>query len=258
MKYRLWLLGLSVLAGACATPAVVGSVTIDEWCRATSPEECFLAASAVASGLDPICLANGPTYQEVVDGCSDDQPPVTTIPGPAPSTTGYDLEAIEAAVETALISSHPDGRFIVVLQLPERVSMREASALAASIAGELVAVWRTDEVCVTGFGAEGTQPSRFAYVDGVSRAAKERAAAEAASTPITGRHIVEALWDRMAEEAEALLEPGVALAAVAVDVRIGDIPAIRADSRFAAVNLAHPTSLEFSVDLEPATPADCG
>ena len=107
-------------------------------------------------------------------------------------------------------------------------------------------------------GTGGLEPSRFARVDGIERAAAERAAADAATTPITGRHIVDAYWARMADEARALQVPGVMLAAIAMDVRIGAIPDLRADQGFTSVSLVLPASFEFSIDLDPVAPVDCG
>ena len=258
MRHRVWFTALVVLAASCGTPTVVGADPLHEWCRSATPEDCYQGALAIAAGLDPSCLAFGPTYQDVVSGCADDQPPVTTIPGPT-SSTNFDTSAIERTAELALIGAHPDGRFIVAGALVDPVSLAEASALAGSLKGELVAGWRTDAVCVTAWGGTGgLAPSRFARVDGIERAAAERAAADAATTPITGRHIVDAYWARMADEARALQVPGVMLAAIAMDVRIGAIPDLRAAGRFTSVSLVLPASFEFSIDLDPVAPVDCG
>jgi len=258
MRHWVWFMALVVLAASCGTPTVVGGDPLHEWCRSTTPEDCYQGAHAIAAGLDSSCLAFGPTYEDVVNGCADDQPPVTTIPGPT-SSTEVDTSAIERTAELALIGAHPDGRFVVAGLRVDPVSLAEAAALANSLGGELVAGWRTDAVCVTaGGGIGGLEPSRFARVDGVERAAAERAAADAATTPITGRHIVDAYWARMADEATALQAPGVMLAAIAVDVRIGDIPDIRADQGFTFVSLVLPASFEFSIDLDPVALVDCG
>ena len=119
MRHRVWFTALVVLAASCGTPTVVGADPLHEWCRSATPEDCYQGALAIAAGLDPSCLAFGPTYQDVVSGCADDQPPVTTIPG-STSSTEVDTPANERTAELALIGPIPTAD----LSWPENSSIR--------------------------------------------------------------------------------------------------------------------------------------
>jgi hypothetical protein len=125
-------------------------------------------------------------------------------------------------------------------------------AFIEGLGGIWVSAWRTDYVCGPALAGQ-PQPSRFAYRDGLERAAAARRAADQSQEPLTGRFIFEAAWAGMEHAARAIREPGVLVEAVEVLVPVERLTEIELEPKVRTVRIA--LSPEEAGDLtDPAVP----
>ncbi len=250
-------LAMASLSSACsATPE-----TFVEWCASVPAEDCLQMASEVAAGnLDPACVIRTDGADEA-SACFGQLPPQTTVPNGDVIGTRPPRDAafVDQAVEETLLAAHPEATVDVGVIFVAPVSLAFAQGLADGFETEATAVWRADQVCVPAWGGfPGTEPSRFAWINGVERASAERRAAEEGRTVVTGHQIAESAWSRMEQEAAAL-RPDTELVAMAIELVVGELDAFRQEPAVARTRII-PSWVDaaFDGDVLPApAPLSC-
>ena len=141
----------------------------------------------------------------------------------------------------AITREDPSG-VVAGLVFKQPVSLDEARSLGRELAGDLIAVYRTDYAAVqpitNGMPDWEPEPSRFAYVDAGQIQEGRLAAIEAGDAPpITGFHISASYWEHWEDQWRHAQEPGVRFEAVALYLRESSLAAARSDPRFRAVEI---------------------
>jgi hypothetical protein len=126
------------------------------------------------------------------------------------------------------------------LVLKQPVSLDEARLLAGELGGDLIALYRTDHVCVQpitmGMPEWRPEPSRFAYFEAEKIRERRLAATNAGlSPPITGMHISVSYWEHWEDQWTQAQASGVRFEAVGIYLSEEALAAARSDSRFRAV-----------------------
>jgi hypothetical protein len=208
-------------------------------------EECVVAVTDPTTPLPQLCQ---PSIPEPIGA------PVTTIPTPDQIADAEreiadaererrifieeELPLLDARIAEFIGRSHPNDQLTVGLVLAEPMTVPDMEAFTEELGGVWVSAWRTDYVCGAGLLAGQPQPSRFAFRDGVERAAAARAAADQSQEPLTGRFLLEAAWAGMEQAAQAIREPGVLVEAVEVLVPVETLAILDNDSEIRTVRIA--------------------
>lgn len=241
--------------GAPPTETSIGSLDLETWCAEQTAGRCVegLAYLDLNPGQET-CVFTAPASDRAFwELCAEPQPatePVTTIPTPESEAQRLADEAafreemerrlpvLDAQAAELLASTHPNDMVEVGLVFAEPLSLTAAEQTVAGYGADLIAAWRTDYVCLPGW-EELPLPraSRFAYLDGVERAARLQQEMDNSTTPVTGRHIPMNSFAVMAQEAQALREPGVLLEAVQVEVPIARVDDLTSDPAVSRVRL---------------------
>jgi hypothetical protein len=211
-------------------------LTLEAWCAGQLADRCVEALTflhwlpeqeacvvAIADPTTPLSQLCQPSIAEPIGG------PVTTIPTPDQIAEEErerrvfleeELPLLDARIAETLLRTHPTDELTVGLVLADPLTVPVMEALIAELGGVWVSAWRTDYVCGPALAGQ-PQPSRFAYKDGIERAAAARRAADQSQEPLTGRFILEAAWAGMEHAALAIREPGVLVEAVEVLLPVG-------------------------------------
>ncbi len=252
-----FILAIATISSGCST----APATFSEWCASVSAQDCIEMAREVAWGtVDPVCVMRTASADEASAcfgrGTTETTVPTGTVIAVSPPR---DSQLIDQAVEDTVLAAHPEAIVDVGVVFAPDVPLETARQLAHRFGTEVMAVWRADQVCVPAWGGfPGTEPSRFAWVDGVERAAAERKAAAEGRTVVTGHHIAESAWSRMEEEASALV-PGTQLVAMAIHLPVAQLTDLRQDERVTRTRII-PYWVETSFDdqvLPAPTPLTC-
>lgn len=249
---------VGLLASACVRSAQ--PATFGDWCASVPVGDCVqMATEVVAGNIDPACVIATDSAEEA-SRCFGTAPPQTTVP-PAETTVPPppDRASVDRAVEEIVVVAHPDAVVSVAVSLREPTTLEDAGVTADRFGSAVAAVWRVDQVCVPASGGfPGQEPTRFAWIDGVERARELRRAADEGRTVVTGRHIAEAAWDRMAAAASALT-PDTGIVAFAVEIPVAALPAVRTERTVTSARIV-PYGVEAAFDdgtLPAARGVDC-
>lgn len=285
-RYReLWslLLLIGVLVAACGSGVgTIGSQeseapTLEAWCAGESADRCVEALTFLHGLPDQeacVLAVTDPT-KPLSDLCqlSSAGPigvPETTIPTPDQIAEmereqaafaerrrvfmEEELPLLDARIAETLRRTHPTGELKVGLVFAEPLTLPDMEALSEGLGGVWMSAWRTDYVCSPAIAGQ-TQASRFAFRDGVERAAAARRAADQSEEPLTGRHIFEAAWAGMEHAARAIREPGVMVEAVEVLIPVKRLSSLYDEPEIRAVRIA--ATPEEAGDLTNQAVPDC-
>jgi hypothetical protein len=165
-----------------------------------------------------------------------------------------ELPPLDAQILTVLSAADPPGPVTVGIVLANPIDVGGVEDFTQELGGSWVAAWRTDFVCLPGFAGQ-LEPDRFAYRDGVERAAAARKAADESQTPITGRFILEAMWDRMEQAAIAIREPGVTIEALQAAIPVPALSDLENHRLVSQVRIA--VTPDVAGDLTQPPPVEC-
>ena len=242
-----------LLVMACVPPA---PATLEEWCSEQMPDRCVEAVLVLegAAELEDCILTSLPD-RPLASQCQSTPPNTnTTIPRPGELTAARDLDGIETRVAELLTEARPQGDLTVGVVFAQDLSVTQVEDLLASFDAIWISAWRSDYACLM-VGGEA-RASRFAFPDGVERAAAARVAADAGGTAITGRFLLEAIWEEMEEAARALRSPGVLIEAVQTGIPLETLPELTRHELVKVTRLA--LDPESAGDLREAKlPDDC-
>jgi hypothetical protein len=243
-------------------------LTLEAWCAEQLADRCVEALTflhwlpeqeacvvAITDPTTPLLeLCQGPS-PEPIGG------PVTTTPTPDQIADvdrerrvfiEEELPLLDARIAEILLRTHPTDELSAGLVFAEPLTVPDMEAVIEGLGGIWVSAWRIDYVCGPGLAGQ-PQPSRFAYRDGVERAAAARRAADQSQEPLTGRFIFEAAWAGMEHAARAVREPGVLVEAVEVLVPVERLSEIEVEPKVRTVRIA--STPEEAGDLtDPAVP----
>ena len=245
-------------------------LTLEDWCGGQLADRCVEALiflhwlpeqeACVVTVTDPItplfelCRASSP---EPIGA------PVTTDPTPDQiaeeererrAFLEEELPLLDARIAEMLLRTHPSDELTVGLVFANPLSIPDMEAFTEELGGTWVSAWRTDYVCGPALTGQ-PQPSRFAFRDGVERAAAARRAADESQEPLTGRFLLEAAWAGMEHADRAIREPGVLVEAVELLLPVESLAILDNDSEIRTVRIA--ATPEEAGDLtEPPVP-DC-
>lgn len=276
---------MGFLLGACVSgegsigPRELEPLTLDAWCAAQPADRCvealtFLHGTPEQEGCVVAVVDPERPFSEL---CAPPPPlladePVTTIPTPEQIAAMERQQAAEEAahrlfveeelprlderIAATLARTHPTGEVTVGLVLSEPMTVPDMEALMAELGGEWVSAWRTDYVCLPGYdGLPMPEARRFAYRNGVERAATARQAAEESDEPLVAHHIPYNAWAHMEQAARAIREPGVLVEAVEGRLPIVALPNLDAQPDVRTVRIAF--TPEQAGDLSDPPVPDC-
>lgn len=215
------------LAVAACAPSIEAPATLEDWCATQAADRCVEAVVLLhdAPGQEA-CVLNARPDRPLWDQCGVMPNPAniaTTIPPPGvdPAQARLrtfieeELPLLDARIVDVLTAANPPTDVTVGMTLDHPLTVPEMEDFVADLGAIWVSAWRTDFICVPGFNGQ-PGPDRFAYRDGESRAAAARTAADQSEAGVTGRFLLEAMWDGMEQAAIAIRKPGVMIEAVEV------------------------------------------
>ena len=229
-------LTLEAWCGGQVADRCVEALTFLHWLP--EQEECVVAVTDPTTSLFQLCQ---PLSPEPIGG------PVTTIPTPGQIADAererrvfieVELPLLDARIAELIGRTHPNDQLTVGLVFVEPLTVPDMEAFTEELDGLWVSAWRTDYVCGSGMLAGQPQPSRFAFRDGVERAAAARAAADRSQEPLTGRFLLEAAWAGMEHAAQAIREPGVLVEAVEVLLPVERLSGLEVEPKVRKVRIA--------------------
>jgi hypothetical protein len=223
---------LALLVGLLLTGCGIGSqdrasLTLEDWCTGQPVDRCVEALTFLhwLPEQEPCVVAITDPTTSLFELCSRPEPtgaPVTTNPTPAQIDEEErerrifieeELPLLDARIAEVIGRTHPTDLLTIGLVLSEPLTVPDMEAFIERLGGIWVSAWRTDYVCGPALAGQ-SQPSRFAFRDGVERAAALRRAADQSQEPLTGRFLLDAAWAGMEHAAQAIREPGVLVEAV--------------------------------------------
>jgi len=232
-------------------------VDLETWCASQTPDRCVegLVYLDWNPGRERCVFTAAEDSTRFWDLCDTAEPdglePVTTIPTEESEAERLAAEqdfegemarrlpVLDRRAIELLTAVHPGGIVTAGLVLGDPLDLPAVEKMTSVEGMVLIAVWRTDYVCLPGLESFPTsQASRFAYLDGVEQARQLREEMENSATPVTGAHIPLNAFAVMEQEAVALREPGVLLEAVQARVPISSLEMLRNDPRIENVRLA--------------------
>lgn len=247
-----------------------GPITLEDWCAGQSADRCVEAL---------IFLHWLPEQEACVVAVTDLTTPlfelcqaVSPEPGGAPVTTDptldqfaeeererrvfleKELPLLDALIAETLLRTHPTDELTAGLVFSNPLSVLDMEAFTEELGGIWVSAWRTDYVCGPALAGQ-PQPSRFAFRDGVERAAAARQAADESQQALTGRFFLEAEWAGMEQAAWAIREPGVLVEAAEVLLPVERLPGLQAEPKVRTVRIA--ATPEEAGDLTDPPVPDC-
>jgi hypothetical protein len=171
--------------------------------------------------------------------------PVTTIPPPGIDPAEAELRhfievelpLVDARIVSVLSAADPPTPVTVSIVLADPIDVAGMEDFTRELGGTWVAAWRTDFICTPAFAGQ-LEPDRFAYRDGVDRAAAARRAADESQAPVTGRFILEAMWNRMEQAAIAIRKPGVMIEAMQAAIPVAALSALEDQPLVGKVRIA--------------------
>jgi hypothetical protein len=288
MKKLILVTVLMVVLGACAPDGPttgIGAgptnpststtlVDLETWCAGQNPDRCVegLVYLDWNPGREACVFTARDDSLRFWEQCDTVEPdgvePVTTIPTDESEAERLAAEqdfewemarrlpVLDERASALLTAVHPGGVVTAGLVFGNPLDLQAVEEMTAGNGAILVAAWRTDYLCLPGLeGFPMSQASRFAFLDGVERARQLREEMANSTTPVTGAHIPLNAFAVMEQEAVALREPGVLLAAVQATVPVDALEPLRDDPRIEAVRLA-----DFPIewfDLADARIPDC-
>ncbi len=186
----------------------------------------------------------------------------TTIPplGPTPADARWrffieeELPMLDAHIVEVLAAAAPPGEVTVGIVLAQPMTVPDMEDFVANLGGAWVSAWRTDLVCFFGPGGD-PRPDRFAYRDGVERAAAARQAAAQGDAPAAGHMSLEEVWDRMEQAARAMREPGVTVEGIEVALPVEALATLEDQAVVETVRIA--LNPDEAGDLSELPPVDC-
>jgi hypothetical protein len=258
-----WVAALVITA--CA-PAVEASASLEDWCATQPADRCV-------EGV--ILIHDAPAQQACVLGSRSDLPlwdqcgampnpnnTATTIPPPGVDPAEaqrrqfieQQLPQLDARIVEVLTTANPGTPVTTGIVVKEPMLVPEIEDLVEGLGATWVSAWRTDFICVPGFSGQ-LVPDRFAYLDGVARAAAARLSADQSEAPVTGRFLLEAMWDGMEQAAVALRKPGVMVEAMEVALPVQNLATLADHPLISRVRIA--LNPEEAGDLSELAPLDC-
>jgi hypothetical protein len=178
----------------------------------------------------------------------------TTTPVPGAVVAEPDWDVIEDRITGLLEVAQPQGDLTVGVVFTQPMSVAQVEELLANLDAVWISAWRSDYACLT-VGVDALA-SRFAFPDGVQRAASARLAADAAGSAVTGRFLLEEIWEEMEEAAMALRAPGVMIEAVQAGIPVASLPQLAGSEAVRLTRLA--LDPESAGDLSQIVPPrDC-
>lgn len=254
-----------VLGGCASRVGSIGSqdsetLTLEAWCAAQPADRCVEALTLLHQlpEQEACVLAVTDPTKPLSEMCQLSSPepigePVTTIPTPDQiaemerEQAAYEesrrvfieeeLPLLDARIAETLKRTHPTGELTVGLVFAEPLTVPDIEAITEELGGVWVSAWRTDYVCSPALAGQ-TQASRFAFRDGVERAAAARQAADQSQEPLVGRFIFEAAWAAMEHAAQAIREPGVLVEAVEVLLPVERLSILNGEPKVRTVRIA--------------------
>ena len=201
-------------------------LTLEAWCAEQLPDRCVEALTFLQSlpEQEACVVAVADPTTPLFELCNRPEPvgaPVTTDPTPALIAEDErerrvfleELPLLDARIMEIIGRTHPTDELTVGLVFAEPLTVADMEAFIEELGGTWISAWRTDYVCGPALTGQ-PQPSRFAFRDGVERAAAAQRAADESQEPLTGRFLLEATWAGMEHAAQAIREPGVRVEAV--------------------------------------------
>ncbi len=240
--------------------------TLNEWCAGQVADRCVEAV---------VMLHDTPTQEACILASRPDLPlwdqcglmpepsnTATTIPPPGVDPAEAELRRfieeelpqLDARIVNVLTAANPTTPVSVGIVLDHPLELEPMEAFLAELGGTWVSAWRTDFICLPDFSGQ-PGPDRFAYRDGVERAAAARKAADESQTPITGRFILEAMWERMELAAIAIREPGVMVEAMQAAIPVPALSDLEDHPLVSQVRIA--VTPDVAGDLSQPPPVDC-
>ena len=255
---------MALTVAACAPPAEPPP-TLEEWCATQAADRCVEAVVILHDAPEQeACIVASVPDLPLWDQCGVmlNPNPVTTIPPPGvdPAEAALrhfieeELPLLDARIISVLTAANPPGSVTVGIVLTEPIDVAQMEDLTEGLGGTWVSAWRTDFICIPDFGGP-LGPDRFAYRDGVERADEARKAADESQAPVTGRFILEAMWDRMEHAAIAIREPGVMIEAMQAAIPVAALPAMEDHPLVSRVRIA--ATPDVAGDLSQPPPVDC-
>ena len=256
---------MSLMVGACATTSV-DSPTLEEWCSDQAADRCVEAVVMLHDAPEQeACIVASRPDLPLFDQCGvvPNPNPVTTIPPPGvdPAQAALhrfieeELPLLDSRIVAVLTAADPPTPVTVGIVFDHPIAVRELEDFTQELGGTWVSAWRSDFICIPGVEGQPAALERFAYRDGVERAAAARRAADESEAALTGRFIVEAMWDRMEQAALAVREPGVLLEATQVAIPVSSLPALADHPLVSRVRLA--VTPDVAGDLSEPPPLEC-
>ena len=252
-----WALTLVVglLLTACGS---IGSedtepLTLEAWCGGQLADRCVEALTLVQAMPEQeacVVTVTDPTTP-LFDLCQLSIPetiggPETTNPIPGQIVDAErdrrifieeELPVLDARITEVIGRTHPTDQVTVGLVFGEPLSVPDMETFIEDVGGTWISAWRTDYICGPELAGQ-PQPSRFAFRDGVERAATARLAADQSEEPVVGRFIFEAAWAGMEHAARAIREPGVRIEAVEALVPVDGLSMLDGEPEIRTVRIA--------------------
>ncbi|MDP3984784.1 MAG: hypothetical protein Q8Q52_07275 [Acidimicrobiia bacterium] len=259
------IVAITVVGSSCF-PTARAPVTLEEWCATQAADRCVEAVVLLhdAPSQESCVLASLPD-RPLFDQCGPIPNPnntATTVPPPGADPADSqsrlfieeDLPMLDAHIVEVLAAAGPPGDVTVGIVLAQPMSVSDMEDFVANLGGTWVSAWRTDLVCFLGPGGD-PRPDRFAYRDGVERAAAARRAADQGDAPATGHMFLEEVWDRMEQAARAMREPGVTVEAIEVALPVEALAKLEDQAFVKTVRIA--LNPDEAGDLSEPAPIDC-
>jgi hypothetical protein len=239
--------------------------TLEEWCATQQADRCVEAVVMLHDAPEQeACIVTSRSELPLWDQCGvvPDPDPVTTIPPPGIDPAEAELRhfievelpLLDARIVSVLSAANPPTPVTVGVVFEEPIDVARMEDFTEELGGTWVSAWRTDFICIPDFAGQSA-PDRFAYRDGVERAAAARRAAAESETPITGRFIFEAMWDRMEQAAIAIREPGVMIEAMQAALPVAALSALEDQPLVSQVMIA--VTPDVAGDLSEPPPVEC-
>ena len=265
MKSALLAAGMALTIGGCAGSGDPPA-TLEEWCALEAADRCVEAV---------VLLHDAPGQEACIVASRDDLPlfdqcgvvpnpnPVTTIPpaGVDPAEAELrrfieeELPFLDARIVSVLTAADPPTPVTVGVVFEDPIDLRALEDFAAELGGTWKSAWRTDFICISGFEGQPGTLERFAFRDGVDRAAAARRAADTSETPMPGRFFVEAMWAAMEQAAIAIREPGVLVEAAQIAFPVSSLPALTDHQLVSRMRFA--VTPDVAGDLSEPPPVEC-
>jgi hypothetical protein len=259
-----FLASVMALIVACS-PSQEPPPTLESWCATQPADRCVEAMLILHDAPEQeTCLVTSRSDLPLWDQCGvvPNPNPVTTIPPPGIDPAEAELRhfievelpLLEARILSLLSVANPPTPVTVNVVFDEPIDLPTLEDFIGELGGTWVAAWRTDFICLPDFAGQ-SGPDRFAYRDGVERAAAARKAADESPTPVTGRFILEAMWDRMEQAAIALREPGVMIEAMQAVIPVPALSSLDDHPLVSQLRIA--VTPDVAGDLSQPPPLEC-